>query len=158
MIIAVDLGRKATKQTNKQSLGCSIIYFAGSLVRNSKACILVPLTHLSRMGFPTTISRTSPFPVLGVSGGIFHFYSNFNRIFCKQKLETLIRQYFLRRLIWVCTVCPCPTKRTLGLYGLKTVIGVATITHYKHVRSKNNSQGSSTYVFKVIFHTLRNCS
>ena len=23
------------------------------------------------------------------------------------------------RLIWVCTVCLCPTKRTLGTYGLK---------------------------------------
>ena len=33
--------------------------------------------------------------------------------FYKQTVETLIR-----RLIWVCTVCICPTKRTLGLYGL----------------------------------------
>ena len=22
-------------------------------------------------------------------------------------------------LIWVCTICLCPTKRTLGIYGLK---------------------------------------
>ena len=26
----------------------------------------------------------------------------------------------MRRLIWVCTVCLCPTKRSLGLYGLST--------------------------------------
>ena len=39
------------------------------------------------MKFPTTISRTSSFPVLGKSGGIFHFYSNFDRIFCKQIVE-----------------------------------------------------------------------
>ena len=25
----------------------------------------------------------------------------------------------MRRLIWVCTVCPYPTKRTLILYGLQ---------------------------------------
>ena len=53
-------------------------------------------------------------------GGIFHFYSNFNRTFCNQTVETLIRRRILRRLVWVCTVCICPTKRTLGLCGLKT--------------------------------------
>ena len=39
--------------------------------------------------------------------------------FCKQTVETLIRRHVLRLLIWLCTVCLCPTKRTLGLYGLK---------------------------------------
>ena len=77
------------------------------------------------MGFPTTISRTCPFPVLGVLDGIFLFYLNFNSIFCKQNVETLIR-----RLIWVCTVCPCPTKRTLGLYGLH-VISYEMTTHVR---------------------------
>ena len=38
-------------------------------------------------------------------------------------------------------------------------IGVAPITQYANVRNKNsNTQGSSPYVVKVIFHTLRNCS
>ena len=46
-------------------------------------------------------------------GGIFHFYSNFNRTFCRQTVENLIR-----RLIWFCTVYRCPIKRTPGLYGL----------------------------------------
>ena len=32
-------------------------------------------------------------------------------------METLIRSRVKRGLIWVCTVCLCPTKRTLGLYG-----------------------------------------
>ena len=27
----------------------------------------------------------------------------------------------LRRLMWVCKVCLCPIKRTLGLYGLNKV-------------------------------------
>ena len=33
-------------------------------------------------------------------------------------METLIRCSVLQYLICVCTVCQCPTKRTLGLYGL----------------------------------------
>ena len=43
------------------------------------------LTHLSRMDFPTLISRTRPFSVLGLMGGIllfFSFSSNFNRTYC----------------------------------------------------------------------------
>ena len=57
---------------------------------------------------------------LGLLGGIFHFYSNFKRNFCKQTVENLIIYHFIkmRRLSWFCTVCRCPTKRTLGLYGL----------------------------------------
>ena len=48
----------------------------------------------------------------------FNFYSNANRTFWEQTVETLIVRRALRRLIWVCAVCLCPTKRTLGLYGL----------------------------------------
>ena len=48
----------------------------------------------------------------------FHFYPNFKRNFCNQNVNNLIRRRVLRRLIWFCTVCRCPTKRTLGLYGL----------------------------------------
>ena len=46
------------------------------------------LTHLSRMNFPISIDRSSPFQILGVLGGIFHFYSNVHGIFCKQTVET----------------------------------------------------------------------
>ena len=72
----------------------------------------------SRINIPISIDRTSLFQMLGVLGGIFHFYSNLNRTFCKQTVVTLIRRHILWRLIWVCTGCQCPTKRTLGLYGL----------------------------------------
>ena len=48
--------------------------------------------------------------VLIVAGWYFSFHSNFNRIFCKQTVETLIRRQ-MWRLIWVYTVCLCPTKR-----------------------------------------------
>ena len=52
-------------------------------------------------------------------GGIFHFYSSFDRKLCKQTVESLIRRHILWRLIWVCTVCLCPTKSAQGIYGLK---------------------------------------
>ena len=87
---------------------------------NITTLLSVTLTHLSRMGFLITINWRSPFPSLGVFGGIYRFYSNFNWTICKQTVETLIRRHVLRtwRLIWVCTVCLCPIKRTLSLYGL----------------------------------------
>ena len=68
------------------------------------------------MNCPISISRTSQFQILGVLSGIVHFYSNSNRRFSEQTVETLIRRRVLRCLIWVCAVCLCPTKRTLGLY------------------------------------------
>ena len=74
------------------------------------------------MFFPIPINWTSPFPVLELLDGSFHLYSNFKRNFCKQTVENLIRRRVLRRLILFCTVCRCPTKRTLGLiYILLTV-------------------------------------
>ena len=70
------------------------------------------LTHISRMDFPTRISTTSPFPILGMLC-VFRFCSNFSRTLCKQSsnfnrtlcnqtVETLIRRRVVRRLIWVC--------------------------------------------------------
>ena len=70
------------------------------------------------MDFPISIDRTSLFQILGVLGGIFHFYSNSNRKLCEQTVDTLVRCRFFQHLIWVCTVCLCPTNMTLGLYGL----------------------------------------
>ena len=46
------------------------------------------------------------------------FFSNFNRTFQKQTVETLIRCRRTLHLVWVCTVWLCPTKRMLGLHGL----------------------------------------
>ena len=48
-------------------------------------------------------------------GAIFLFYSNFNRTFCVQTVGTLIKQRRMRRLIWVCTVFICPTKKDARL-------------------------------------------
>ena len=80
----------------------------------------VTLTHLSRMEFPTDI--ISSFRVVG---WYFSFYSKFERNFCKQTVENQIRRCVLRRLIWFYTVCRFPTKRTLGLYGLRRNLSVS---------------------------------
>ena len=59
---------------------------------------------------------------LRVEWRYFSFYSTFNRTFCMQTVETLIRRRFLRRLIWVYTVFICPTEKTLGVFGLTSWI------------------------------------
>ena len=63
------------------------------------------------MNFPIFIGKTGLFQILGVLGGIFHFYSNFNRTFYKQTVRTLIRRRVLRRLVWVCTFYLYPPKK-----------------------------------------------
>ena len=62
------------------------------------------LTHLCRMEFLIVMNWTSQFLILGLLCGIFHFYSNFKRNFCKQTVENLIRRRILPRLIWFCIV------------------------------------------------------
>ena len=81
----------------------------------------LPMSHKKdEMQFPTTMNWRSPFPILEVLGGILYFFSKFNIRFCKQTVKILIKHRILRCLIWTGTVCPCPIKRTLGLYGLTT--------------------------------------
>ena len=65
------------------------------------------LTHLGRMNFPISIGRTSLFPILDVLGGIFLLYSNSNRTFREQTVDTLIRCRILLRPIRVCAVWLC---------------------------------------------------
>ena len=48
--------------------------------------------------------------------GNFRFVEVVFFIFRQISKETSIRK--TRRLIWLCTVYRCPTKRTLGVYGL----------------------------------------
>ena len=49
--------------------------------------------------FPILINWTSPFPILGLLGGVFLFKISF----CLQTVKNLIRRRVLRRLIWFCT-------------------------------------------------------
>ena len=73
------------------------------------------LTHLCPMKFPTLINWTNLFRNQGLLCSRFQFYSNLNRMFCKQTVKNLIRRHVLWRLIWFCTVCRCPIKWTIGL-------------------------------------------
>ena len=77
-------------------------------------------------------------------GGIFHFYLSFNRKLCKQTVETLIRRRNLWRLISVCTICQCPTKRTLGIYGLKCNYFAYTCISYELQKFRK-------YIVEIIF-------
>ena len=54
--------------------------------------------------------------VLRDDGWYNSFYSNFNTT--KQTVETLIKRRVLRRLIWVCAACLCPTKRVQLCYEI----------------------------------------
>ena len=72
------------------------------------------------MEFPTIINRNSSFPILGLLGGIFIFIQILKDFSIYKTMESLIRRHVLRR-IWFYTVCLCPTKKKLGLYGLKTL-------------------------------------
>ena len=60
--------------------------------------------------------------------GIFPFYSNVNRTFCKQKVMSLIGRSILQLLICFCTVYQCPIKRTLGLLCVTFEIGCSCFT------------------------------
>ena len=73
--------------------------------------------HLSRMEFTTLINWTSLLPFQGLLDDFF-FKPNFNRAFRKQIVETLVKRRVMRRLIFVCTIFICPTKRMLCLYWL----------------------------------------
>ena len=69
------------------------------------------ISHFYQVGQPVSVFR--------VVGGIFHFYSNLDRPAYKQTVDTLIRRRRMRRLIWVFTVCLCPTKKDAMLKGVK---------------------------------------
>ena len=84
------------------------------------AANVAPSMHLNPFmpnGFFHLYQLDQSIPFKGFFGGIFHFNSIFHRAFCKLTVKP-IRRRALRRLIWICTVCLCPPKRALGLYGL----------------------------------------
>ena len=76
------------------------------------------LTHLRRMYYSILKDWIGPFQILLMFGGIFTFNLIIKRNFFEKTVENLVKRCVLRRLIRFCTVCRCPTKRTLGLYGL----------------------------------------
>ena len=111
------------------------------------------LTHVCRMEFPTVINWNSPFLFYWMLGGISHFYSNFNRTFCKKAVETLIRCRRMRRRVWVCTVCLYLTKRTLGLYGL-THLSLAYFSRDKDKQCRSRWSRSSLITYILLYSNL----
>ena len=88
--------------------------------------VTISLTLLSRMKLPTFIKWTSLFSSSGLLGVVFHSYLNFDGTSCKHTVENLIRHCSLWCLIFACTICRCPTKRTLVKYGLNTFVVYVT--------------------------------
>ena len=81
-----------------------------------------------RVDYSITINWTSPFPMLGVSGVLFYFYSISNSNSCYQTVKTLIRRRVLRRLIWVCTVCLCPKTEFNNLRKIICLRKIVSLT------------------------------
>ena len=81
----------------------------------------------------------------------FHFYSNFDRTFCKQTVET-------RRLVLVCTVCLRPTNRMLGLYGLTLIVFLSPCDCLCSVTSAWIGPQRVIAIFYVPDHTHLHCA
>ena len=76
------------------------------------ADVFTPFNPFKSNGISHFYQLDQSISVLRVVGWYFFvFIQTLIRAFCKETVENLIR----RHLIWVCTVCQCPTKRWLGL-------------------------------------------
>ena len=89
------------------------------------------------MNLTSAISRTSPFPIVGGLDGIFHFFANLTRKFCKQTMEILIlglhclpipqKKDFM--LIWVKQMVENPPRHVFTVC-ICTIKGHMTKYHY----------------------------
>ena len=98
------------------SVRVSFLCSSGSASRCLRSVILHQPNY-AEWNFPSLSIGPVHFQFKGCRIVVFLFYSNFNRTFCTQTVETQIRRRVLRRLIWVCAFCIFPTKRTLGFWG-----------------------------------------
>ena len=94
---------------------------------------------------PNGISHQQSISVLGNVGGIFHFYSNFYRTFCKQTVETLIRRHIVWHLIRVCAVCLCPRKKDARLIWVNIKFLVGNQSRGSRVHSLTKLQNPTIY-------------
>ena len=78
------------------------------------------------------------------------FIQNFKRNFCKYTVENLIRRRILRHLIWFCTVCRVPTKKTLGLYGLRILQNEMYFSSCWKAAKPNGLSYSRTSTFPIL--------
>ena len=72
------------------------------------------LNHLSQIDFPTLISRTIPFPILGVLVDIFIFIQIVVEYSVGKQCSSVASDLWLHCL-------PMSHKRTLGVYGFRKV-------------------------------------
>ena len=99
--------------------------FAGRPMMDASWVLVVPFKILQRNPFQqNAISHSYQLDLIIIVLKVVRWYFTsssfiFNRIVCKHTVETLIRRRVLWRLIWVCTFCLCPQKRTGCLYRLK---------------------------------------
>ena len=112
--------RRKTKTRTR--LGGSADWFQYSIYAYANLYFILDSSSCVNPFMPDGISHyyqlVRSITILRVVGWNFSSLFKSNRNFCWQTVETLIRRHVLWRLIWVCTVCLCPTKMTLGLYGL----------------------------------------
>ena len=73
-----------------------------------------------------------------------------------QREKILIRRHILQCLIWVCTVCLCQTKRTLGKYGLvsTTEVIVYIVLHVSLVMYVSCNMSASFKMVLKLFSFL----
>ena len=105
---------------------------------------MATLTHICLVDPSILINWTSPFPILGVSGVLFHFLFCFEQIFLLANSEdpdqTPSSDLGLHVYI-------CPKNGTLGLYGL--IFGIC-LSLRKHIRSLRTTFATSrTIVVKA---------
>ena len=115
-------GRNDTQRNRVTILRAS--GFTKHVVRCSCDCHFNPF-KTNGLAYPYQLDHS--ISVSMVVGCYFHFYPNFDRIFSKQTEETLIRRRVLRRLISVCTVCLCPTKKGTRLIWVNSYLNDETI-------------------------------
>ena len=72
------------------------------------------------MEFPNIINGTSPFPYQGFLGGIFHFFKfQYAVLWANSENPDQSPHFVASDLGLHCMPLNCPTKRTLGINGLR---------------------------------------
>ena len=83
--------------------------------KNTETSTETSTNPICLVDYAILVNWLSPFPILGVSGGPFHFYSALIEIpVSKNSVDP----------DQICTVCLCPNNVTLGIRGL--IDGMAT--------------------------------
>ena len=94
----------------------------------------------------------SPILFEGLLNSVFCFYTHFTRIFCKQTLDSLIRCRVMWRLVLICTVCLCPTKKDFRLIWVNLCFRCSDVAFFGEITAL------ILFIFYIIFHTRTNAN